>query len=70
MVIMGLLGRLILWGGFVNLLFIFENRACSGSISGTKVYVSAYKLGRLEWLKLSKNGLHPFLLVVSPRISP
>ena len=24
----------------------------------------------LNWLKLSKNGLHHFLLVVSPRISP
>ena len=67
---MGFLGRLILWDGFVSLLVIFNNKACSGSISGTKVYASAYKLGWLEWLKLSKDGLHPFLLVVSPRISP
>ena len=67
---MGFLGRLIPWDGFVNLMVIFENKACSGSIFGTKVYASAYEEGWLKWLKLSKNGLHPFLLVVSPRISP
>ena len=67
---MGFLGRLILWDGFVNLLVIFEKKACSGSIFGTKVYASAYEEGWLKWLKLSKYGLHPFLLVVSPRISP
>ena len=29
LVIMGFLGRLIPWDGFVNLLVIFENKACS-----------------------------------------
>ena len=43
LVIMGFLGSLILWDGFVSLLVIFNNKACFGSISGTKVYASAYK---------------------------
>ena len=43
LVITGFLGRLIPLGGFVNLLVIFENKACSDSISGTKVYASAYE---------------------------
>ena len=43
LVIMGLLGRSILWDGFLRLLVIFNKKACSGSITGTKVYASAYK---------------------------
>ena len=50
--------------------FIVENKAYFGSIFGTNVYASAYKLGWLKWLKLSKDGLYHILLVVSPRISP
>ena len=49
---------------------IIENKAYFGSISGTKVYASAYNLGWLKWLNLSKNGLHHLLSVVLPRISP
>ena len=37
------LGRSILWDGFLSLLVIFNKKACSGSIIGTKVYASAYK---------------------------
>ena len=46
-----------------------ENKAYFGSISGTKVYASAYHLGWLKWLKISKNGLHYLLSVVLSRIS-
>ena len=49
-------------GGLGFLLAYFEDMEFLGSNSGTKVW--------LEWPKLSKNGLHHFVLVVSPRISP
>ena len=48
----------------------FEDSDCFGSNSRTKVYAEAYKYRWLEWLKLFKDGLHHFLLVVLPRISP
>ena len=60
----------MIMGGLGFSLAYFEDMAPFGSNSGTKVYASAYEEGWLKWLKLSKNGLHPFLLVVSPRISP
>ena len=36
----------------------------------TRVYAYAYHKGRLDRYKLSKDGLHHFLLVVLPIISP
>ena len=37
---------------------------------GTRVYAYAYHKSRLERHNLSKDGLHHFLLVVLPIISP
>ena len=36
-------GGLILYDGLGSLLAYYENKACFGSISGTKVYASAYE---------------------------
>ena len=45
LVIIGSFGGLILSEGLGSLLAYFENKACFGSISGTKVYASAYEEG-------------------------
>ena len=52
-------GGLIIKDGLGFPMACFEDRKCFGSNSGTKVYAEA-----------AKDGLHHFLLVVSPRISP
>ena len=48
----------------------FEDRECFGSNSGTKVYAEAYKIRVSRMAQAAKDGLHHFLLIVSPRISP